>query len=210
MKITLLLAAAVTASFFASTILDVDAERFGFSGENFLRHPEVLVTSIFLHGNLEHLLSNILVLVFAGIAVEGELGRGKMLAIFFLGAFAGDLLSLIFYPFNSVSIGASGGIFALLGAGMLVRPLDISIYPLAVPVPLAFLGILYAFYNAYGFLTDSTSNISYMAHFGGLALGLVWGLAEKGLRKGAKIILISAAIMLLLPALFFVLKRGFV
>lgn len=202
MKFTLLLAAAITAAFIASVVLGIDAERYGFSGANVVSHPEVIVTSIFLHGGLEHLLSNILVLIFAGIAVEGELGKGKMLAIFFLGAFAGDVVSLFFYPFDAVSIGASGGIFALLGAGMLVRPLDISIYPLAVPVPLAFLGIIYAIYNVYGFLTDASPNISYMAHFGGLALGLAWGFAEKGVKRGMKIILTSAAIVLLLVILF--------
>ena len=99
---------------------------YGFSGANLLERPYVLITSIFMHGSLTHLLSNVLVWIFFGAAVEAELGSRKTLSIFFLGAFAGSFLSLLFYPWASISIGASAGIFALVGAGMLVRPVDLS------------------------------------------------------------------------------------
>ena len=118
--------------------------------------------------------------------IESELGK-KMLLIFFLGAFLGDLLSLFAYPFTTISIGASAGVFALMGAGILIKPFDLSFYPLIVPIPLAFLGILYAIYNVYGFIFDSGSNISYIAHFGGLAVGLYYGFRIAG-KRGLKII----------------------
>ncbi len=210
MKITYLLILAMVLLFAASYAGDTGAvfDRFGFSGTSLFLHPETLVTSIFLHGSIEHLLSNIIVMLFVGLAVEKELGGAKMMAVFFAGAFAGDLVSLLFYPMDTISIGASGGIFALLGVGMLVRPLDLSAYPLVIPVPLAFLGVMYIAYNAYGFFTDTSSNISYIAHFGGLAVGLAYGVFLRGIKKSLQIILIAAAAMLFIAGMVFFITRS--
>lgn len=199
MKLTVLLIAATVAVFAFETVSDAEAlfDAYGFSGKNLFERPYVLVTSIFLHGSLQHLLSNILIWLFFGLSVESELGKPKMLAVFFLGAFAGDLASLVAYPFGSVSIGASAGIFALVGAGMLVRPVDLSFYPLVVPLPLALLGMFYAVYNAYSFVFAPEANVSYIGHFGGLAVGLLFGFKEKGFSHGMKVILVTLAILLL-------------
>lgn len=207
MRVTILLIIAVLAVFAYGAFSDTEAlfNTYGFSGQNFLERPYVIITSIFLHGGIEHLLSNILIWLFFGFAVEKELGAAKMLAIFFLGAFAGDLASLPIYGFNTVSIGASAGIFALIGVGMLVRPVDLSLYPFFVPVPLALLGMFYAIYNAYEFVFGPATNISYIGHFGGLIVGLVFGLKEKGFKQSMKIILVTLAVMILLPLLFLLL-----
>lgn len=176
-------------------------ENFGFSGKNLLSKPYILLTSIFIHKDIEHLISNLFVLLFFGIAVENELGYKKMLLIFFLGAFAGDLLSLLFYSPNVISIGASAGVFALIGFGMIVRPLDISIYPPFFVLPLGLLGVLYAIYNVIGFLTG-VGNVSYIAHFGGLFTGLVFATRHEKWKRGLKIILILIVIMILVPIIF--------
>jgi membrane associated rhomboid family serine protease len=172
-----------------------------------IEHPYVLITSIFMHGGFDHLIANIFVLFFFGIAVEKELGKLKYLAIFFLGAFAGDFLSLLVYPFDTIAIGASAGIFALIGVGMLVKPLDLSLYPLIIPVPLALLGIAYIIFNVYEFIAMPTSNISYIAHFGGLAVGLAFGFSKEGWRKGLKIILLALTIMIIVPLVWILLIR---
>ncbi|MEM7819880.1 MAG: rhomboid family intramembrane serine protease [Candidatus Aenigmatarchaeota archaeon] len=187
--------------FFVFQNIDDFYNIYGFSGKNLLERPYVLVTSIFMHGSVEHLLVNILVLFFFGIAVESELGKLKMLLIFFLGAFTGDLLSLFAYPFDSIAIGASAGIFALMGVGMLVRPFDLSFYPLIIPIPLVFLGMAYIFFNAYEFIVMPNSNISYIAHFGGFFVGLLFGFGREGWKKGLKIILIALTIMIIIPLL---------
>lgn len=187
---------------YAGTAFDT----YGLSLNNLIERPYVIITSIFLHGSLEHLLSNIFVLIFFGLAVESELGWKKMLVIFLLGAFAGDLLSLIVYATDQISIGASAGIFALVGVGMLVRPLDLSFYPLVVPIPLALLGLGYAIYNVYGFIANIDPEVSYIAHFGGLFVGLAFGFRREGWRKGLKIVAITFLVMILIPLLW--LLRG--
>ena len=162
-----------------------------------------------MHGSLEHLLSNILVLVFFGLAVESELGWKKMLLIFFIGAFAGDILSALVYPADTLAVGASAGIFALIGAGMLVRPLDLSFYPMIVPIPLALLGLSYALYNAYGFITNIDPNISYIAHFGGLFVGLMFGFRHEGWKKGIRTIILTFLVMVLIPVLWILARNYF-
>lgn len=207
MKLTLILAALCVVGFAASVYGGENFyNAYGFSLNNLQANPAVLVTSIFMHGSLEHLLSNVFVLLFFGLAVEAELGKRKMLLIFFLGAFAGDLLSLAVYAPDQIAIGASAGIFALVGVGMLVRPLDMSFYPLVMPIPLALLGLGYALYNVYGFVVNLDPEISYIAHFGGLFVGIAFGLRHEGWKKGLKIIAITFLVMILIPVVWMLIK----
>lgn len=182
-------------------VKDKDAffNQYGFSGQNMMERPYVFVTSIFLHGSTEHLLSNVLIWLFFGLAVESELGKKKMLMVFFLGAILGDLFSLLVYPFGEIGIGASAGIFALIGAGMILRPVDLSFYPLIIPIPLALLGVFYAIYNGYAFLANVDPTVSYVAHFGGLIIGLIYGVKYKGVKKSLLILIISFIIIMAIP-----------
>ncbi|MBU5678272.1 MAG: rhomboid family intramembrane serine protease [Candidatus Aenigmatarchaeota archaeon] len=184
--------------FYSIEVVEEIVKFYGFSLNNLKERPYVLFTSIFIHGSIEHLISNLLVLLFFGVAVEDEIGAKKMLIIFFSGAIAGDLLSILFYPPEVVSIGASAGIFALVGFGMIIRPLDLSFYPPFYIIPLGLLGILYAIYNTIGFIFN-VGNISYIAHFGGLFTGVAFAYRHKNWKKGLKIILFMIILMILLP-----------
>lgn len=78
-----------------------------------------LVTSMFLHFGFEHLCNNMAILIFTGWNLEMEVGKGKMLLIYFLGGLCGNLLSAaeeICTGSYAVSAGASGAIFAVIGA----------------------------------------------------------------------------------------------
>ena len=176
MKLSIILALICIAVFllevFSFPLLGISTERFfddfGFSANNLLSSPWVAISSIFMHADIVHLLSNLLVLFVFGFALEEEIGWRKTLLIFILGAFAGQLFSVFYYAPNIVSVGASAGIFSLIGTGMLVAPFS---FKLPNPVPLGLVGIVYAIYNIIGFLSGP-SEISYIAHFGGLVVGL--------------------------------------
>src|SRR3989338_8830823 len=107
MKLTWILAILCILGFVAGVYFPSSYDQYGFSFNNLAAKPYVLITSIFMHASIEHLLSNVLVLVFFGLAVESELGWKKMTIIFFLGAFAGDLLSLLVYAPGEIAVGAS-------------------------------------------------------------------------------------------------------
>lgn len=78
-----------------------------------------LITCMFLHFGVEHLFNNMLALVFLGNILEDIVGKVRYLLIYLLGGLAGNLLS---YGINfktasyAVSAGASGAVFAVVGA----------------------------------------------------------------------------------------------
>lgn len=78
-----------------------------------------LFTSMFLHFSLEHLAYNMLLLLFIGDMLEAAVGKVRYLLIYLIGGLAGNLLSLAVSLSTGdygVSAGASGAIFAVLGA----------------------------------------------------------------------------------------------
>lgn len=78
-----------------------------------------LLTCIFLHFSAEHLVYNMLVLIFLGDVLEKEAGKLKFILIYFIGGVAGNIVSVRFDLFTqdyAVSAGASGAIFAVIGA----------------------------------------------------------------------------------------------
>ncbi|RXI40836.1 rhomboid family intramembrane serine protease [Clostridium tetani] len=77
-----------------------------------------LLTCIFLHGGLIHLGLNIYALSALGPLVEKIYGKFKYLAIYFLSGICSSLLS--YFMSSSISIGASGAIFGLLGACLVI------------------------------------------------------------------------------------------
>jgi len=209
-RITYILLAIMLIAFVFELITDREIlfNEYGFSGQNLISKPYVLLSAIFLHGDLGHLLSNILVLLFFGIAIEDEIGKLRFLGLFFLGAIAGDLLSLAVYSFDTIGIGASAGIFALIGFAILAKPFDWSISPVAMPIPLGILGIVYAIYTAIGFVAG-TGSISYAAHFGGLLIGLIIGMRREGLKKSLSTVAILLAIIALIPLVWILISRLF-
>lgn len=125
-----------------------------------------LITSTFLHGGIIHILFNMSALNIIGKEVEYIYGSKKYILIYILSALSGSLFSYLFNP-NSVSVGASGAIFGLLGA-MLVFGLKEKdkigkqyakniLETLAINV---IIGI-------------TISNIDNYAHLGGLIMGAI-------------------------------------
>ncbi|MFB6088501.1 MAG: rhomboid family intramembrane serine protease, partial [Candidatus Aenigmatarchaeota archaeon] len=86
------------------------------------------LTSMFIHGGASHLVLNCIALFFFGTALEDKITTKKYLTIFFLGGVIGNLASGFLMP-GSSTIGASGGIFAIMGTAMLISPFEFIIYP---------------------------------------------------------------------------------
>lgn len=78
-----------------------------------------LFTSMFLHFGIAHLLNNMLVLFVLGSRLERAAGKVRFLVIYLLGGVAGNVISLLLELDSgdySVSAGASGAVFAVMGA----------------------------------------------------------------------------------------------
>lgn len=76
--------------------------------------PYRLLTGIFLHANIVHILFNMYALYIIGMQLESFLGKGKFLAVYLLSGLAGSMLSI--FMSTGFSVGASGAIFGLLGS----------------------------------------------------------------------------------------------
>ena len=151
--------------------------------------PYRLVTSMFLHGGLLHLLLNMFALFIFGPDVERVLGRIKYLILYFGSGLAADYFHayfiISFFPVKDLlmapSIGASGAIFGVMAAYAVLFPfrrLMIFIgFPIVAPAVVAVfimaaLQILYAFFTPF-------SQVAYAAHIGGFLTGLILTLIYK-------------------------------
>jgi rhomboid protease GluP len=125
-----------------------------------------LFTSIFIHADPIHIFSNMVALLLFGATVETNKNISKIqfLIIYFASGLIGNLFSLFLLPLNSVSLGASGAIFGLLGAAFIIIATDYQ--------PLLFLALIYiGFFIIYSF----TPGINYWAHLFGLLGGILFG-----------------------------------
>ena len=73
-----------------------------------------LITSMFVHANILHLVSNMYALYVIGPIIEKYYGKGKFLLIYLGSGIIGSLFSVVLT--NYASVGASGAIFGLFGA----------------------------------------------------------------------------------------------
>ncbi len=131
-----------------------------------------LFTSMFLHFGFEHLMNNMVTFVLIGWNLEIEIGGIKFLLIYFLSGLGGNILSA-WYDIQtmdySISAGASGAIFGIIGALLYVAMRnrghigDISGRRILVMIAIS----LY-----YGF---SSSGVDNLAHVGGLVTGFLSG-----------------------------------
>jgi rhomboid protease GluP len=77
-----------------------------------------LVSATFLHGSFEHLVANVVALLILGMVAEHAFGRGQFALLYLGSGVAGSLLSLLTSP--GPSVGASGAIFGLQGAAIVL------------------------------------------------------------------------------------------
>ena len=140
--------------------------------EYFWGRPWTILTSAFLHTSFWHIFANMITLYFFGNAFNRLVGEKRFLLVYFSGGIIGNIFMLLlagFAPY-SVSLGASGAVFALAGGLVVMRPkLPVMIFPIPLPIPLwvAVIG---------GFLVLSfMPSVAWQAHLGGLLVGLVAG-----------------------------------
>jgi membrane associated rhomboid family serine protease len=126
-----------------------------------------IFTSGFLHGGFIHLALNMFVLYILGTLLEPAIGTRRLLGIYFVSLVAGSFGALLLSEPFRYTVGASGAIYGLFGATLLVarnRGLD------QVVTQLGFWLVLNLV------LTFSISGISIGGHLGGLAGGALAGM----------------------------------
>jgi membrane associated rhomboid family serine protease len=132
-----------------------------------------LVTAAFLHSGIVHLALNMLILWMVGSRLEETIGRGRYIGLYLVSALAGSAGALLLSP-NAVTVGASGAIFGLFGALVVLERQ--GTYALGGSVMgLVILNLVFTF---------AIPNISIGGHLGGLVGGALAMLALSRFGRG--------------------------
>ncbi|HET8734038.1 MAG TPA: rhomboid family intramembrane serine protease [Anaeromyxobacteraceae bacterium] len=147
--------------------------------------PFTILTSMFLHGGLFHLLGNLLFLWVFGPSVEDVLGRMRFLAFYVASGIAAAaaqvLLSLAQGDPLIPMVGASGAIAGVMAAYLVFFPrarvttaIPIVFIVRIVHLPAAFfIGVWFALQLLYAVVGGSGSGVAFFAHVGGFVFGWV-------------------------------------
>lgn len=138
-----------------------------------LREPWTLVTYMFLHAGIAHLLFNMLTLFFFGPRVEARMGSRNFLRLYFASGLGGAVLSLLLAPSAPV-VGASGAIFGVLLAFASYWPNERIYLWFVLPIKarwfVAGLAVISIYFGASG----GVPTIAHFAHLGGFLGGWVY------------------------------------
>ncbi|MEM7819254.1 MAG: rhomboid family intramembrane serine protease [Candidatus Aenigmatarchaeota archaeon] len=149
---------------------------FSFITENFIlisidviSRPWILITSIFLHGSLEHLMYNMLALVLFGTILEKIIGSKNFILVFLVSGILANITSIFFYE---ATLGASGAIFGILGCLTFLRP-KMIVWVYSVPMPMIVAAAIWFLIDLVGVFYPS--NIANISHISGLLIGMIFG-----------------------------------
>ncbi|MFJ8073544.1 rhomboid family intramembrane serine protease [Streptomyces sp. NPDC096176] len=159
-----------------------------------------LVTSMFLHEAVWHIFFNMLLLWWLGGPLEQALGRVRYLALYLISGLAGSALTYLIAAPNQGSLGASGAIYGLLGATVvLMRRMRYDLRPILVLLAINLV------------MTFWWEGIAWQAHIGGLIAGVVlaYGMvhAPQGKRRNA-VQFAACVLVLLLVAVVLVVRTA--
>lgn len=144
--------------------------------------PYQLVTHMFTHGGLGHILFNMFALWSFGSMLERVWGPKRFLIFYLACGLAAGIAQL--FLSDAPAVGASGAIMGLLAAFAYLFPnTQLIIFPFPVPVKAKWAIMVIAAIDLFGGVYPTGSNIAHFAHLGGLVMGLllviIWNKTNK-------------------------------
>lgn len=150
------------------------------------------VTSIFLHGGILHILSNMWFLIVFGDNINARLSPIVFLLLYFSAGIIGGLAQYAFMPHESIPmLGASGAVAGILGCYAVLFPhakiktlifvvFFVTIIDVSALLMLGYWFVIQLF-SSVGSLTEveSEGGVAYMAHIAGFLVGIIFGLLNK-------------------------------
>ena len=130
--------------------------------------PWTIVSAMFAHDGIYHILFNMITLYFYGMYVLALVGEARFFLVYFIGGLVGNAFFLLTNHF-AFAVGASGAIFALGGLLVVLVPkLKVMILFIPVPIDLWIAILIFA-------VLSLSPGIAWQAHAGGLITGLAAG-----------------------------------
>ncbi len=149
-----------------------------------------IITTMFLHGGIFHILMNMLSLMFMGSFLERLVGKKRFLLIYFASGIVASIFFVVLAGFfgstsfgarffgspDVLAVGASGAIFGIAATLMILTPkVKVYIFPIPKSLPL-WLGVLINLFALWAISASISLPIGNSAHFGGFICGIAFGL----------------------------------
>ncbi|MFC2001696.1 rhomboid family intramembrane serine protease [Chloroflexota bacterium] len=155
--------------FIATTISPQLIFLLGLQPAGFLSHPWTILTNMFVHAGFGHFFGNMITLFFFGRALAMLVGDNKFLLVYFIGGILGNILYLLLGAPMSIAVGASGAVYAVAGALVVLMPNSrVHVYFI---FPMRLWVVVLVFFVLWSFIPG----VAWQAHFGGLIFGLAAG-----------------------------------
>jgi len=153
-------------------------EEFAFAPSYLRNSPKIytIFTSLFIHGDFYHLISNMIGLFFIGFPFENVVGQKKFFLVYILSGIFSSIAFSVFSSGNHYLIGASGAIFGLLGAFAALYPMKRVVVPLPfifIELPVLLFALIYASIETIYTFAGITDGIAHSAHIGGFIAGVL-------------------------------------
>jgi membrane associated rhomboid family serine protease len=140
-----------------------------------MQRPWTLLTHMFVHANFNHLLLNMLVLLFFGMELERRVGKTKFLEIYILSGIVAALAQMTVS--GGPLVGASGALYGVMGCLAMIAPEIRVLLFFAIPMSIRALVVLLVLLDLLFF--EAPDNIAHMAHISGLLVGIAFGMMMK-------------------------------
>ena len=131
--------------------------------------PWTIITSMFAHGDFEHILFNMFALFMFGSVLEQRIGTNKFIFLYLMSGLLGSIGFMLFNSPLDSALGASGAIYGIIGALVLLTP-QLQVYIYFMPVPMWVAGPIYALIEI--FALGKADSIAHSAHLLGFVAGL--------------------------------------
>jgi hypothetical protein len=173
MKLTLSIIAICVFVFVLQSV-GIVGDNLSFTPAKFSVEPYTILTSMFMHNSIEHILLNMIGLFTFGVILENAVGAKRWLIIYFTSGFIASLgyVLLSSSPFIP-AVGASGAIFGLMGSVAALKPKQV-IYTMYGPVPMLGAAIIWGITEFASMF--SMDNIAHSAHLFGMFGGVIFAL----------------------------------
>jgi len=143
-----------------------------------------IISSVFIHSDLNHLVFNMISLYFLGNLFEQQLtevygiqlGSLNFVLLYLLGGIASEIYPFIRHQDDPYyrSLGASGAVSAVIFAAIFWNPtMDLYLFFIPVPIPAYIFGPIYLAFEYFA-MKRGTTNIAHDAHIGGALFGILF------------------------------------
>ena len=143
------------------------------------------VTYMFIHGNFQHVLFNMIALLAFGMNLERVIGSKEFVLFYFVTGILDGVLSYVIYRFTGqhyvMLMGASGAIYAVLFAYAVVFPRSIIFIWGLIPVPAPILVLLYAIIEFCSEFFGIRANVGHLTHLFGFLFAWLYFVIRIGM-----------------------------